>query len=416
MRRRDFLGQTAAAGTVWALSPAARILGANDRLRLGMIGAGARGQDLLKQLVKLNDPNAELVAVADVYTRRHDQVRDKFPGVKSVVDHRRLLDMKDVDAVIVASPLHCHTRHFIDTLAAGKDLYSEKTMTWSIAEAEDCRRAARESKQIVQIGLQHVSTGAFFDAKRWLKDGLVGKVTHVESWMSRNTPRGEPQWVREVPSDCTEANVNWSLFLNGRPRRPFDAFKFINWRLYWDFSGGNVTENAVHQFSWVMHLLDLPAPSAAYMSGGVYSEKDGREVPDTIALTLDFPDNELVLTWQSTFSNKHFGIGDRVLGTHGTIERLAHATDMVSGKLEGEAHYFPEKVNNPNGVELAGETDDVQHLGNFLECVRSRKEPNASVELGYKTAVAAHMANLSYRQKEKVTFASASSSSFEARR
>jgi len=413
--RREFLSHTAAATALWALAPG-RVLGANDRIRLGIIGPGARGQELLGQLRKLideNHENAELVAAADVYTRRHDEVRKHFPGVKTFTDHRRLLDLKDVDAVIVASPLHCHARHFLDTLAAGKDLYAEKTMTWSIAEAEACRNAARQSDRVVQVGLQHVSTGAFFDAKKWVAGGLVGKVTHIESWMSRNTPRGEPQWVRKVPADCTPANVDWNLFLNGRPTREFDPFRFINWRLYWEFSGGNVTENAIHQFSWYMKLLDLPIPASAYMSGGVYSEKDGREVPDTIAITLDFPDNELVVTWQSTFSNKHYGLGERVLGTHGTIERLSGATDMVSGRLDESARYYPEKVNRPDGIAIAGESKDVQHLGNFLDCVRSRKEPNAPVELGYRTAVAAHMANMAYRQKEKVTFAAATSTMAE---
>ena len=127
------------------------------------------------------------------------------------------------------------------------------------------------------------------DARQWIKDGLVGKVTHIESWMSRNTPRGKGQWVRQIPSDCTAQNVQWDAFLNGRPRRSFDANQFINWRLFWDFSGGNVTENMVHQIAFVMRAMDLPLPTSAYMSGGVFSEKDGREVPDTIAVTLDFP-------------------------------------------------------------------------------------------------------------------------------
>src|SRR5262249_41903926 len=171
--RRRFLGQTAAGAAVWALAPAAsalganaaagasRIVGANDRIRLGIIGAGSRGQELLNQLLKLVDEadvNAQLVAVADVYNRRHDEVRKKFPEVKAFTDHRRLLDMKDIDAVIVASPLHCHSRHFLDAIAAGKDLYSEKTMTWSIPEAEACRRAARQSDRVVQIGLQFASS------------------------------------------------------------------------------------------------------------------------------------------------------------------------------------------------------------------------------------------------------------------
>src|SRR5439155_6997016 len=270
--RRQFLARSGAAGAaLWALSPTARVLGANDRLRLGLIGGGARGQELLSQALKL--PNVELVALADVYTRRHDEVHRVAPAARAFRDHRGLLELKDVDAVLVASPLHCHARHFLDTIAAGKDLYSEKTMTWSISEAEACRAAAKKSDRVVQIGLQHQSSGALADAKRCIKDGLVGKVSSVESWMSRNTPRGKGQWVRQVPSDCTAENVGWEQFLNGRPARPFDAFKFINWRLYWEFSGGNITENMVHQIAWIMRALDLPLPSSAYMSGGVFSEK-----------------------------------------------------------------------------------------------------------------------------------------------
>jgi len=400
MGRRAFVHRSAAFGAgLWAASPVSRVLGANDRLRLGLIGAGARGQDLLSQLLK--QPNVELVAMADVYTRRFDEVRTTVPAVRTFKDHRALLDLKDVDAVIVASPLHCHARHFLDTIAAGKDLYAEKTMTWSIAEAAACRAAAQGSSRVIQIGLQHVSTGAFADAKQWLHDGLVGKVTAVESWMSRNTPRGHGQWVRAVPPDCTADHVDWTAFLNGRPARPFDPFAFINWRLFWEFSGGNVTENMVHQMSWIMGLLDLPLPAAAAMSGGVFSEKDGREVPDTIAVTLEFPD--LVVTWQSTFSNSRYGLGERVLGSDGTIERLSGATDMVTGRLTSGVHYWPESANRADGAAATGQAAEQDHMANFLGCVRARRQPNAPVELGYRTAVAAHMANLAYRGRRRVT-------------
>jgi predicted dehydrogenase len=155
-----------------------------------------------------------------------------------------------------------------------------------------------------------------------------------------------------------------------------------------------------------MRLLDLPVPTSAYMSGGVFSEKDGREVPDTIAVTLDFP-NDLVLTWQSTFSNNRFGIGDRILGSHGTIERLAGSTDMVTGKSQTGLRYYPEKTNRSDGVALEGKSAGEDHMTNFVDCIRSRKEPNAPVEIGYRSAVAAHMANLSYRQKQRVTFEAA---------
>jgi predicted dehydrogenase len=246
------------------------------------------------------------------------------------------------------------------------------------------------------------------DTRQWIKDGVVGKVTMVESWMSRNSRHGKPQWVRPVPSDVTPSNVNWEAFLNGRPSQPFDANKFINWRLFWEFSGGNVTENMVHQMSWIMTALDLPIPTAAFMTGGVFSEKDGREVPDTIIVTLDFP-QDFVLTWQSTFSNSHYGLGEHILGSDGTIEHVAGEQNMVTGKSESAIRYFPEKVNRKDGTALVGNTPDQNHMANFIDCVRSRQTPNASVDIGYRSAIAAHMANLAYRRKERITWETAKS-------
>jgi len=388
--RRTFMKQ-AALGTAAVLAyPTSTVLGANDRVRVGMIGVGDRGKDLLGQIRSVQ--GVELVAMADVYSRRRDQAKSKVPGIQTFDDHRRLLDMKDVDAVIVASPLHTHSRHFLDTLAAGKDLYSEKTMTWSIPEADKCLAAAKESKRVIQIGLQHQSSGAQTDARQWLKDGWVGKVTQVESWMSRNTPHNKGQWVRPVPSDCTAQNVNWSAFLNGRPDRPFDPFKLINWRLFWEFSGGNCAENMVHQIAWIMGALDLPLPIAAYMSGGVFSEKDGREVPDTIVVTLDFPNT--VVTWQSTFSNKHYDMADRILGSDGTLEH----------HFEEPLEYWPEKTNRSDGESKRGGSHNQNHMANWIDCVRSRATPNAPPEIGYRSAIAVHMSNLSYRNKRRITF------------
>ena len=266
-------------------------------------------------------------------------------------------------------------------------------MTWSIPEADKCFAAAKASDRVIQIGLQHESAGATADARQWIKDGWVGKVTQVESWMGRNTPHGKGQWVRAVPADCTLQNVDWNAFLNGRPDRAFDGYKFINWRLFWEFSGGNCAENMVHQIAWIMSVLDLPLPSAVYMSGGVFSEKDGREVPDTIVVTLDFP-KDIVVTWQSTFSNKHYELGDRILGSDGTLEHHF-----------GEAlQYWPEKVNRSEGQAEKGKAGDQDHMKNWIDCIRSRGTPNAPVDLGYRSAIAVHMANLSYKNKKRITF------------
>ena len=398
--RREFLKQAAIGAAALAACPPTTVLGANDRVRVGMIGVGGRGEELLKEILQV--PNVQLVAIADVYSRRRDAAKQMAPGIQTFDDHRRLLDMKDLDGVIAASPLHIHAKHFMDTIAAGKDLYCEKTMTWSIPEVEECLATAKKSDRVVQVGLQHESSGSLADTRKWIKDGLAGKITQVESWMSRNTPHGKGQWVRQVPSDCTAQNVDWKAFLNGRPDRGFDPYKFINWRLFWEFSGGNVTENMVHQIAWIQTALDLPEPTAACMSGGIFSEKDGREVPDTIVVTLEYP-QDVVVTWQSTFNNKHYGLGERLLGSDGTIEHIMGVTDMVTGRSGESLHYYPEKVNRPEGVALTGESKNQNHMANWIDCIRSRQTPNANVEIGYRSAIAAHLANTAYRQKQRVT-------------
>jgi predicted dehydrogenase len=398
MNRREFLAAGAIVMAAGMAPPS--VLGANDRIRFGLIGAGARGQEDLRDA--LRQSNVECVAIADIYSRHRDEAKAIVPGAELYDDPRRLLDRKDVDAVIIATPLHLHAQHLLAAVAAGKDAYTEKTLTWSIPEAAECRRAVQASRQVVQVGLQHESGGDLADARQWIKDGLLGKITLVESWMSRNTPHGQGQWVRSIPADCDPQHVNWPLFLGDRPAAAFDAQKYVNWRLFWEFSGGNVTENMVHQIAWIMSALGLALPVAATMSGGVFSEKDGRQVPDTIAVTLEFA-NDLVVVWQSTFSNQRFGLGEHILGSDGTIEHVAGATDMVKGKSESFIRYYAEKDNRPAG-NAAGTSRGEDHMANWMTCIRSRNQAtNAPIETGYKSAVAAHMANLAYRQRRRIT-------------
>jgi predicted dehydrogenase len=408
--RREFLGQAGMGLAAATLLPTARALGANDRIRIALIGAGDRGMEDLKTALK--QPNIECVAVADIYSRRRDMAKQVVPNATMYDDPMKLLDSKDVDAVINATPLHLHKKYFVATLAAGKDLYSEKTMTWDIPEAVECRKAAAASKQVVQIGLQHESSGELKDALRWIKAGKVGKVCSVDAWMSRNTPIGKGQWVRPVPSDCDPDHVNWKLFLDGRKEPKFDGFKYINWRLFWEFSGGNVTENMVHQISWIITALDLDLPVAASMTGGVFSVKDQRQVPDTIMASLEYPN--MLVNWQSTFSNSRYGLGEHFLGDKGTIQHVSGSNDMVSGRSQSSITYMPEKINNPDGSVEKGESTDTDHMANWFECIRDRKQPNASVEIGYKSAIAAHMSNLAYRQKRRITLEEAMAAKMDA--
>jgi predicted dehydrogenase len=188
----------------------------------------------------------------------------------------------------------------------------------------------------------------------------------VEAWMSRNTPHGQGEWRRPIPPDCDSQHVNYELFLNDRPKEAFSAEHYMNWRLFWEFSGGNVTENMVHQIAWIITALDLKEPVAASMMGGVFSEKDERRVPDTIGVTLEYP-NDVVVLWQSTFSNSRYGLGEHFLGRDGTIEHVSGATDMVTGKYAGGINYYPEKMNRPDGSAMKGEADGVNHMQNWMD-------------------------------------------------
>ena len=422
--RRQFLkglAMTAAVSSAASnqiFGQANRVLGANDRIRIGLIGAGSRGSEDLRSA--LRQANVECVAVADVFSLQRDKMKKNYPSIDTYNDPRYLLDRKDVDAVINATPLHLHSKYFLDTLAAGKDLYCEKTMTWNIPEAEACLKAARMSNQVVQIGLQDATAGSLLDAKDWIAHGLAGKITMVESWMSRNTLHGHGQWKRPIPEGCTTSNVNWKLFLNGRSIATFDPEKFINWRLYWQFSGGNTAENMVHQLAWVISAMNLPLPKAATMTGGVFSEKDGRQVPDTISVTIEYP-NDFVFVWQSVFNNGFYGMGERFLGSDGTIEHLSGSNSMITGPADksrkkeseenapGPVHYYPEALNNPNDKPLLGQNKGENHMAHWVARLRDRKQPAASVDLGYQSALGVHMANLAYRKQKRITLEEAMS-------
>ena len=159
----------------------------------------------------------------------------------------------------------------------------------------------------------------------------------------------------------------------------------------------------VHQIAWIISVMGLREPSAAYMTGGVFSEKDGRQVPDTISVTLEYP-NDLIVLWQSTFSNGRYGLGEHFLGRNGTIEHVAGANDMVTGRSRSAVNYYPEKINSAGATAIEGQSQGVHHMQNWMDCIRSRsKQTNAPVEIGYLSAVAAHMSNLSYRSQRRVT-------------
>jgi len=383
--RRNFIGKVSAgvAGTIATMAPASQVLGANERIRLGIIGAGERGQQIMREAIAC--PNIEFVAVADVYKRRHEQCAAFVPGARMYFDYRELLGDKSVDAVLIATPQHLHAEHFTAALDAGKHVYQEKTMAFTVDHAKRMRLAFQRSGKVVQIGHQACSSGQVEDARQILATGKVGRVTEVHAHMYRNTPHGKPQWSRPVYPDTNLENVRWSAFLGEAPQREFDANRFINWRFFFDYSGGNVYENMCHQVAFWYKVLNLKIPKAVTMRGGVYHWKDSREVPDTMNVVLEQPE-EMLFTWSSGFGNARLGSTEEILGTDGTLSR------------NRQVRYFPEKVNQPQGAEMIPSNPGGSHMQNFLDSIRSGREPNCPFELGFRVSIACRMAVDSYLQ------------------
>jgi predicted dehydrogenase len=391
--RRGFLGKvTTGLGSV-ALS--GRVLGAHDRIRLGIIGYGARGAEITADAIAC--PNTDFVAVSDIYTAQLEKAKAKIPGVKTYLNHKAMLEDKSIDAVLIATPQHLHCQHFIDSIHAGKHVYQEKTMAFNVEHAKRMREAYLpvNGKQVVQVGHQSCSFGQVTDAVQFLKDRKLGKITAINAMMYRNTPHDKPQWSRPVTPQMTSENILWNQFLGEAPKVPFDPNRYINWRFFWDYSGGNVYENMCHQLSFWYKVLGLQIPKDVTMTGGLYLWKDGREVPDTMNVSMEHSE-EILFSWLSGFGNAVPGMTEEVLGNDGSI-------------LKGikEITYTPEKVNVPNGEALRGKTPSLPHahMQNFLDCIRSGKETNCPFELGFRVAIACRMAVESYRQKRTVRWA-----------
>jgi predicted dehydrogenase len=384
--RRKFLGKVATglAGTLAAVP--ARALGASDRLRVGIIGVGDRGLELLNQ-IRVCD-NAEVVALADVYTKRLEKAATFAPNAAAFADYRRVLDDSSIDAVVIATPPHLHAEQFAAALDTGKHVYQEKTLANTLDQVKSMRAAftRNRGKHVVQVGHQACSFGHLADVAQFLTPAdRMGQISALAMRNYRNTPRGKAQWARPalLTADVNPQNVVWNAFAGDTE---FDANRLIHWRYFWDYSGGNVSENMSQQLAFWYRALNLQIPRSATMSGGIYLWNDGREVPDTMDVTLDQPEQMLV-SWSSGFGNNQLGVTEDLLGSNGTISRANHV------------RYAPQKVNRPDDVERMGRAGHVPHahMENFFDAIRTNREPNCPFETGYRVTVACIMAVESYR-------------------
>jgi predicted dehydrogenase len=320
-------------------------------------------------------------------------VKQFVPNIATYRDFRKLLDDKTIDAVLIATPQHLHALNFVPAVHAGKDVYQEKTMAFTPDHAQRMRKALEGSKRIVQIGIQSTSGPQVEAVRQYLKPEHVGVVTAIHTHHYRNSPYGG--WKRPVPADCDLQHVDWKEFQGEATPHPWDPNRYVNWRFYWDYDGGNVFENMVHQVGFWYRSLNLQIPRAVTMTGGNYLSP-GMQPPDTMDVSMIQPEN-ILFTWNSMFGNRHYGEGDDlVLGNKGTIHR----------DQDERVRFIPEGERNTEGTQQTSATSDANltdiHMQNFFDCVRSRKEPNCPFEIGFLSAIACQMSVASYRKGRTV--------------
>ncbi|MBK9313918.1 MAG: Gfo/Idh/MocA family oxidoreductase [Acidobacteria bacterium] len=390
--RRDFGKQAAAATLITSTagmtaSAYDRIIGSNDRIRLGGIGPGDRGAGRLAAARKLG---AEIVALADVNKGMLDRALKMIgqPVEKTYVDYKDLLALKDLDGVIIATPDHLHHQTLIDSVRAGKDVYIEKPLTRTIEEGADIVAQVKKSKQIVQVGNQRRSGEHFKKAREIVASGGIGEIRFVRIWDFRYRPV-DPYIKRSKDQSLfREDLIDWPRFLGKAPKRPFDAKRASGWRWYWDYAGGLMTDIGPHWLDVAMWITGCEGPISVACNGGKYQNMDW-ETPDNVHAILDCGTFAIVFMVQ--FMNGQEYDGGAFYGIDGSIVQ------------ENQRGLMVRYDNKRREVESWKITDEgTPHMQNFLDCMRSRQQPNSPVELANRVLVGAHLANESFRSDRRV--------------
>lgn len=380
--RRRFLKSSAA---MTALSQS-RILGANERIRLGGIGIGGRCRYLLN--LARQEPGTEIVALCDVYEPRLEEARTKIaPTAEPYIDYRRLLERNDVDAVIIGSPDHWHVPMTIDAVRAGKDVYVEKPLTKTIEEGPVVEKAVRESRRVVQVGYQQRSWEHFIEAEKLVAGGKLGEITLALASWYQNYLGSEPDRYKV---DATK--LDWKRWLGSAPDQPVDALRYYRWRWFWDFGGGHLTDLYSHYCDVIHWYMKSDAPKHAQADGGLYLLKH-LQCPDTINACWDYGRFQVVYNGTLVCRLEGGNIVFRGTKAMMKINRDGFAV-YPEGVVPAEKTHYPPPV----AAMTSAHDGTIDHMRNFLECVRSRRGPNAPVEVGVAAARAAHLGNLAYRK------------------
>jgi predicted dehydrogenase len=380
--RRSFL----IAGGLTALS--SKAFGANDKLRVGVIGAGGRMRGLLNAADSTGMP-FDIVSVSDVYAPRRDEVKARANAATATthMDYREVLDDKIVDAVIIATPDHWHVRIAAAALAAGKDVYLEKPVTHTLEEGAVLLKAVRSSKQVLQCGMQQRSWPHFRSAVSLIQGGALGQVPQVRTYWWQNYGFS---WV---PKPVDTAQLDWTQWLGGAPDQPFSLDKFFRWRWYWNFGGGAMTDLFTHWIDVAQWAMKADEPSTAFMLGDKYVYKEW-DCPDTIQAAFRYPGFDVVYEGMMASSIDDGGLEFR--GTEATLKLNRSGMAVYREGIKAD--------RNPVLKEDSLEDGTIPHMRNFFDCIKSRKEPNAPVEAGIAAARAGHIGNLAYHHGGKTVW------------
>jgi len=383
MERRTFLIGSAVAG--------ARLRGAHDRIRAAIIGAGNRGTYLIAQFKEVG---AEVAAVCDVYEPHLRQgLEEASTGAKGYDNHKRLLEDKSIDVVVIATPDHTHAPIAIDAVNAGKDVYVEKPMSHTIEDGFRLVEAVRATKRVLQVGTQRRSFDLYQEAKRIMSSGALGEVRLVTSWWLNN-------W-KGLRSGGVEGKLDWRQWLGPAPKRPLDAARFHGWEYFWDYSGGHLTAQGAHLIDAIHWMMNSTFPTAVTCAGG-RPNLEGAEVPETASMTIEYPENYLAVFTIGYKAMRYNAFNDQMMQFHGSKARFDLGRESYALFPQSSAIDMKPSVEKrkPGSFESATRS----HIRNFLDCVRSRHDPNATVEMGQYTTVVLAMAVESLRTGRRVKF------------
>jgi predicted dehydrogenase len=424
MKRRQFikgLAQTSLAISSISAWSAERARGANERVNVALIGCGGRGNLVGKLMAAV--PGVEFIALCDVYDAQFANARD-WAGARCKMekDFRRVLEMKDVDAVLIATPDHWHGIPAVLACQAGKDVYLEKPLAYSVREGRKIVEAVRKSNRVMQVGIQHRSAPHYAEAAEIVRSGALGKIRFVRIWNYVNmAPRG----IGKAEDSEPPAGADWDFFLGPAPERKFNKNRFIKtYRWFWDYGGGLISDFGVHRFDSMHQVTGADSPLTVTAAGRRFDLEDGCETPDFVQASFEYPD--FVLSYEASMLNS-LGLPGRTPGhntygargewdrPHGEAFYGSNGT-LVSSRIgyeifpEMEAPSGPGAVGAGVGVGklkmerkiVAGADRTDLHVKNFIECVRSRKKPAADVESGHKSTIIAHLGNIAFRTGRKI--------------